>query len=306
MSSVERGESFAEWESFLSESYVPLAVDPDRGAEFHGAIHRSRMAGFDLSTISSSAQRIRRTKRGIARTEGEFLLGSIVVEGIGRLHQDGRVAVVRAGDMVFYDTSRPYHWEIDESWAQVVVQTPLESVRAEAGAELGKMPTAVALGSHTAAGVVATFFRDLARIEQAAPEHANVLADNGLTLLASAVRLAAGELPTGPPAQALVREHVLAYMRRRCTDPRLNVDEIAQACLLSRRSLYRVFGDEGVGAALRRMRVETARALLLGDRARSMASVAASSGFSSERQFFRAFRWEMGMTPGEFREAHGT
>ncbi|MFD3507601.1 helix-turn-helix domain-containing protein [Nocardia sp. NPDC058666] len=294
-------QSFAEWESLLSESYVPLAVEPDREAVFHGNIARTSMPGFDLSTISGSGQRIRRTKRGIARTEGEFLLVSILTQGSGRLHQDGRVAVVGAGDMVLYDTSRPYHWEMDASWAHVVVQTPLESVRDNSTV----VPTAVAVRAASPGGVVAGFFRDLARIQQIAPDQANVLADNGIALLASAVRLAAGELPTGLAGEALGREHVLAYMRRRFTDPGLTVDEIARACLLSRRSLYRVFDEGGIGAELRRMRVEHARALLVGERGRSMASIALASGFASDRQFFRAFRCEVGMTPGEYREAHG-
>ncbi|MFJ2665114.1 helix-turn-helix domain-containing protein [Nocardia fluminea] len=296
-------ESFAEWESLLSESYVPLMVEPGDGGTFHGRIERSSQPGFELSTVSAGGQRIRRTRRGIAKTEGEFLLVSILTEGSGLLHQDDRVALVRPGDMVFYDTSRPYHWDLDGQWSQVVVQTPLEVLRQQLGPGGFPLPTAVTVTADSAGGVVAGFFRDLARIQQSAPGHAAVLADNGVKLLASAVRLASGEIPSGQPAQALSREQVLSFMRTRCADPSLTIDDIARACLVSRRTLYRLFGDveDGLSAVLRRMRVECARTLLTRDPGRATATVALASGFASERHFFRAFRLETGMTPGEFR-----
>ncbi|MFC9661396.1 helix-turn-helix domain-containing protein [Nocardia sp. NPDC127606] len=296
-------ESFAEWESLLSESYVPLMADPSGDGTFHGRIERSSQPGFDLSTVSASSQRIRRTRRGIANTDGEFLLVSILTEGSGLLHQDGRIALVRPGDMVFYDTSRPYHWDLGGPWSQVVVQTPLEVLRQHLGPGGSPLPTALTVTADSAGGVVAGFFRDLARIQQSAPGHATVLADNGVKLLASAVRLASGEIPSGQPAQALSREQVLAFMRTRCADPSLTIDDIARACLVSRRTLYRLFGDveDGLSAVLRRMRVECARTLLARDPGRATATVALASGFASERHFFRAFRLETGMTPGEFR-----
>ncbi len=296
-------ESFAEWESLLSESYVPLMADLRGEDAFHGRIERSSQPGFDLSTISASGQRIRRTRRGIAKTDGEFLLASIMTHGAGRLHQDGRIAAVRPGDMVFYDTSRPYHWDLDGPWAQVVVQTPLADLRQHLDTAESGLPTAVTITADSAGGVVSGFFRDLARIQQGAPDHATILADNGVKLLASAVRLASGEVPSGAPAQALSREQVLAFMRTRCVDASLTIDDIARACLVSRRTLYRLFGDveDGIGAVLRRMRVECARTLLVRDPGRSTATIALASGFASERHFFRAFRLETGMTPGEFR-----
>ncbi|MFF2087744.1 helix-turn-helix domain-containing protein [Nocardia sp. NPDC058176] len=297
-------ESLARWESFLSESYVPLVVDPDRGRPCHGEIQRERLPGFDLSTISVSSQRIRRTRSGIARTDGEFWVASVLTEGFGVLRQDDRIAAVRPGEMVFYDTTRPYQWDIDDSCTQVIVMAPLDAVREQLGGENTTLPTAVTVAADSAGGVVAGFFRDLARVTQAAPTRASVLADSGVALFASAVKLAAGELPVGQPAQTLTREQVLTFMRARCTDPALTVDEIARACLVSRRSLYRLFDEvgEGLSTVLRRMRVERAQSMLVGDPTRSTASIGVAAGFSSERHFFRAFRVETGMTPGEYRQ----
>lgn len=297
------GEAFAQWEASLSESYVPLAVDPERDQAFHGWIVRGSMPGFELSTVGASGQRIRRTKSGIAHTDGEFLFVSIITSGFGRMHQDGRIAVVRPGDMVFYDTTRPYHWDLDGSWSQVVARVPLALLGEHVPTDRSALPTAVTVQADSPGGVVAGFFRDLARIQQNAPEQATVLAANGVKLLASAITLAGGSVPSGSSAQALSREQVLSFMRARCTDAGLTVDEIARACLVSRRSLYRLFDEtgDGLSTVLRRMRVECAQVLLIRDTGRSTASIAQASGFASERHFFRAFRVETGMTPGEYR-----
>lgn len=299
------GEAFAQWESFLSESYVPLAVEPAPDPSFHGRIVRGSLPGFELSTVGASAQRIRRTRRGIAGTDGEFLFVSILTDGFGRLHQDGRIAVVRPGDMVFYDTTRTYHWDLEGAWEQVVARVPLSLLDEYLAVDRGALPTATTVSADSPGGIVAAFLRDLARIQQSAPGQATVLADNGVRLLASAITLAGGVRPSGESAQALTREQVLAYMRANCTDPGLTVDMIARACLTSRRSLYRLFDDpgEGLSAVLRRMRVERARGMLVFDTERSTTAIAYAAGFASERHFFRAFRVETGMTPGEYRVA---
>ncbi len=297
--------SFAEWESLLSENYVPLTVDLNGDDMLHGRIQRTSQPDFDLSTISASAQRIRRTPRGIAKTSSGFLLASIVTAGSGLLYQDDRVALVQPGDMVFYDTTRPYQWDLRGPWAKVVVQTPLEVLRQQLGSNRSPLPTAVTIPADSAGAVVAGFFRDLARIHQSDPGHASVLADNGVKLLASAVRMAWGDLPSSQSTQPVSREQVVAFMRTRCTEPSLTVDDIAHACLVSRRTLYRLFSDveDGLSAVLRRMRVECARTLLAHEPGRATATIALASGFASERHFFRAFRLETGMTPGEFRIA---
>ncbi|MFC4124760.1 helix-turn-helix domain-containing protein [Nocardia rhizosphaerae] len=298
------GEAFAQWESFLSESYVPLAVEPGQERPFHGRIVRGgAMPGFELSTVGGSAQRVRRTRSGIADTDGEFLFVSILTAGFGRMHQDGRIGVVRPGDMVFYDTTRTYHWDLEGSWEQVVARVPLDLLDEHLSIDRAALPTATTIPAGSAGGVVAAFFRDLARIQRSAPADAAVLAGSGVKLVASVIALAGGERPSGQSAQALTREQVLSYMRTNCGDPGLTVDSIAHACLMSRRSLYRLFDEQGEGLStvLRRMRIERAKSMLALDTQRPAAAIAHASGFASERHFFRAFRVATGMTPGEYR-----
>jgi AraC-like DNA-binding protein len=163
--------------------------------------------------------------------------------------------------------------------------------------------TARALAQGTPGGVVAAFFTSLFGVAQGSSEHSGMLVPHAIGLLSAAASFAARAEPGTEAAEALAHERVLEYLRRHLADPRLDAAAVAKACHASRRTLYRMFGDEGVAARLRRMRIEQAQAMLLAEPGRPVASVGFACGFDSESGFYRAFRAAAGMTPGEYRRA---
>ncbi|MFI6866098.1 helix-turn-helix domain-containing protein [Nocardia sp. NPDC050406] len=300
-------EVFDRWEASLSDFYVPLAVTPGGSGSFRGWISRGRYADVELSTLGAAPQHVRRTRSLIARTDDEFLTATIQTRGRGRMYQDDRVADVGPGTMVFYDSTRPYRFDLETEWSMAVVQVPLRRLR-EHGIGTDDLPTAIALPGTSPAGLVSRYFRQVADLQDAGSEEAARLAGPALDLLAAAVSFASGIAVSQRSAAALGREQVLAFMRAHCADPALTVDRIADGCVMSRRTLYRIFDDleEGPAAALRRMRVERACQLLLREPPLSIAAVANYSGFLTERHFYRAFRHEKGMTPAVFRMSEPT
>ncbi|WP_156910257.1 helix-turn-helix domain-containing protein [Nocardia mangyaensis] len=304
-----RGEACQRWEAEMVQTYVPLAVDIDPELPFFGRVVTGSLADtadFRMTALEGRNQEFRRSKSHIARSDEQYLLASIQTKGRARLNQDGRSALILPGEMTFFDTSRPYRWSEGASFEQVVVQVPIRLLREQPGLGQGEFPTAITIPAASAAGVVAGFFRNLARIRAVSPDQAEVLSAGALDLFGSAVSLAAGDRPIDVPADAFNREHVLAFLRDHYTDPDLTVDEVAHACYISRRSLFRIFDgtSESLNTTLRRMRVRHAKILLARDRSRLPAAVAFDSGFASERNFYRVFHEETGMTPGEYRQAH--
>ncbi|MEV6069758.1 AraC family transcriptional regulator [Nocardia sp. NPDC052001] len=296
-------EAFERWEAHVSAAYVPLAVSPMPTGLFRGHIEHARYGDMELTVVGSTPQLIHRTGSLIARTEDEFLLASIPLSGSARLRQDDRVAEVGPGGIVFYDTSRPYDWEFDQEWEQVVLQVPMSKLRERYGVMGAEVPTAKHFSRESAPGVVAQFFRSVARLRRDDPGGAALLAEPGMDLLAAAVVAASGGAPRDQSADALNRQRVLSFMRENCADPDLGVDRIAEGCRMSRRTLYRVFGEfeGGPGAVLRRMRIERSCELLRTAPQLPLSAVAKASGFLTERSFYRSFRTEMGTTPGAFR-----
>ncbi|MGW4248995.1 AraC-like ligand-binding domain-containing protein [Nocardia sp. NPDC004722] len=296
-------EAFERWEAQVTAAYVPLAVSPIPTGRFRGYIEHARYDELDLSVIGSTPQVIQRTDSLIARSNEEYLLASIPTQGTARLHQDGRVADVGPGGIVFYDSTRPYHWDARQDFEQVVVQVPLSRLQERYGLDGKEIPTATIFSPDTAPGIVAQFFRGVAALQRTDPTGAAILAEPGMDLMAAAVTAAAGRTPRDQSADALNRQRVLAFMRSHCADPDLGVDRIAEGCSMSRRTLYRVFGEfeGGPGTVLRRMRIERACDLLRNAPQLPLSAVAKAAGFLTERSFYRSFRLEMGTTPGSFR-----
>ena len=82
------------------------------------------------------------------------------------------------------------------------------------------------------------------------------------------------------------------------------MDAVASACGVSRRTLYRIVGNDGVATRLRRMRIDRAKAMLVSRPDRPVGAIAAACGFDSESGFHRAFRAATGHTPRGYVAAH--
>lgn len=298
--SVPAARAFEYWRDLICDTFVQLAASPIAAAPFAGRIEHVAMDEVELSTVSAGGHEVRRTKRLIARSDDESVLASIQVVGTGYVLQDGRVAELRPGAMAFYDSSRPYTLRFAGPFEQVVVQLPRRLLSAST---LGGA-TAVALDPHGSGHLVADFFVGLARQQRSDRAGVTVLAPHAVGLLRSALGIAAGAAPDARSVAALDRARVVAHLRRHADNPDLNMDSVAAACHLSRRTLFRLFADEPEGAAgtLRRLRVERAKVLLRSDPRRSLAAVAACCGFAGQAQLHRAFRVVTGSTPALYRE----
>lgn len=302
---VDSSQAFEYWNDLICDTFVQLTAAPTCPGDFTGQITHAEVGGLEISTVRAGGQRVRRTPQLIARAGEQYLLASIQTRGRGRVEQDGRVAVLDPGAMALYDSTRPYTLHFDDAFEQVVVKVPLVDILAESGLRDAGQVTAVDLGGGGPTGVVASFFQGLSRAYATDPEGTAALAAHGRGLMASALTLSAGRPLQERPACSLTQERVRAFLRSRHSDPDLCVDDIARCCLVSRRSLYRLFETDpgGVGGLLRRVRIEHAQALLRADPFRSVESIASACGFAGDRQFYRLFRQETGRTPGEFRAA---
>ncbi|MGW4529462.1 AraC family transcriptional regulator [Nocardia sp. NPDC004340] len=302
-SEVSARQAFEQWEALVADAVLPSIVEPIGAGPWHGKLRYTQFDRSSLTLMTSSAQRVVRTKRQLEQAAGDFLLVNIVVEGSNWTEQSGRITEGGAGTIAFYDSARPIESRTTENAVSTIVRAPMDAVLDHAGLVRDELPIAKALPATGAMGVVADFFRGMARLgAEETGRAADVLESQVTSMLSSALLLANGHSSPGPADSVFTRQQVLAVLRKRYTDPDLTVDEVAHACLVSRRTLYRVCEEIGGPAALvRQMRVEHARRLLRADPTRPLSAVAAASGFATDRHFYRAFRQETGVTPGQFR-----
>ena len=292
-------EAFAYWSEVISAMIVRVTAEPVEEARFRGRLQHVPCGDIALTTVTAGGKRLRHTRTMIGKEDEEFLLVSVQLDGSARIEQDGRTAVLTAGTMAFGDSTRPYALHFDAPHSQLVVQVPKQGINVPDTRRL----TARTLGHGTPGAAVSAFLTSLSELARTAPGQAALLVPHAVGLLSAAASFAAMTEPTPLAGEALLRQRITEFLQRNLADARLDAEAIARACNVSRRSLYRVAGGEGVAAQLRHIRIERARQLLVGHPHWPVGSVAAACGFDSESGFHRAFRDATGQTPGGYRQA---
>ncbi|MBW0271290.1 hypothetical protein ATM97_10745 [Nocardia sp. MH4] len=296
-------DAFGFWADLVGSALTEVSIAPTVDGEFAGRIRSADFGDVAVGTVRVQGHELRRTRRHIARA-GEFhVIGSVVLGGRAEVEHAGHRVVLTPGSMIFYDTSRPIRWRSDGPIEDLTIRVPRQRVVDFLGIRAEALPAGMMLGAGGVGATLARFFQRVAELHYSDPAAAGMLAASGIDLVGAAAVIAAGGRPGHAQAEAMSSQRVLDYVRANFTDPGLTVDRIADACRVSRRTLYRIVAEfeGGLGAVLRGLRVERARKLLEAGDIGSIATVAAASGFATERQFYRVFREVTGMTPGEYR-----
>ncbi|MEJ2860113.1 AraC family transcriptional regulator [Actinomycetospora flava] len=299
---VDQDHAFDYWRDLICDAFVQLSARPVLPGPFAGSIAHRALGEVELSTVTADAQRVDRTRSLIARSHEDYLLASVQLEGFGEVCQDGRVAGLRAGSMAFYDSTRPYTLEFGDHFRQLVVQVP----RAALPVARVRDATAVALCGPGPGRLVTDFFVGLAR--EAQDGHpAPGLVPHAVGLFEYALGLAGSSAPGPEVTDAAVRQTVHRAIARMAGEPGVSAEDVAAACHVSRRTLFRVLAAEGrsLRELLRDERVRRARVVLRAEPRLPIAAVAGRCGFAGEAQLHRAFREVVGVSPGSYRAGSG-
>ncbi|WP_315902857.1 helix-turn-helix domain-containing protein [Streptomyces salinarius] len=246
---------------------------------------------------------------------------ALIESGRQRIDQARNQAVVGKGDMVLYDSSRPFDSAAERCAAgagarSALLQFPkamlpfparrldrLLAVRLDARQGAGRLLAQFLAGTAKECGLCTPLVR--ARLGNTAVD------------LATAVIAQYLNSEDAVPADSRRRAQFLgitAFIEQHLGDPSLTVGEIASAHHMSTRSLHRLFQEHGhsVGAWIRDRRMGRCGHDLadpLQDHL-SIGAVAARWGFGRAADFTRAFRARHGTTPSAYRRraqgpAHG-
>jgi AraC-like DNA-binding protein len=297
------------WAQLGSSTFVPLQC---RAAEdsFHGVLTATTVGHLQLARLRASAHEVARTKKMIARNDPGVIKLGLQVNGTGRLAQDGRQAELKRGDLVLYDTTRPYTLQMSGTGTETVVLMFSAAALGVPAPALGGLTATRLRGDEGIGALVSPF---LGRLAGVAPQlDPMVTAEMGRTVLdlvGTLVRhrldLGAGEPQSAHRARL---EIIKAWIGAHLGEPELNPETVAAAHHISVRYLYRLFETEGTSVArwIRTLRLQGCRRDLA-DPALAQVGVgalAARWGMPDPAGFSRAFRSVYGESPRAFRARH--
>jgi AraC-like DNA-binding protein len=299
---------FASWRSLVSEAFVPLNVTSNATENFHAKLRSRSLGDVFVSEVGANPHSVERTPALIAAGDTPFYKLSLQLAGTGILMQDGREAILSAGDMAIYDTGRPYTLSFAADFRTLVLMFPQSVIDLPRDA-VAQITAHRIAGDQGIARVVSPFLAHLTENLERLTSHSAVrLAHNTVDLVTTMLNSELDVHVDGHNAShraALVHD-IRAYIDDHLSDSHLSPASIASANFISTRHLHGVFKDQGVtvSAWIRSRRLEHCRRdladALFADRPVSV--IAARWGFTDASHFSRLFRSTFGEPPTEFRE----
>ncbi|MPY55751.1 AraC-like ligand-binding domain-containing protein [Streptomyces spongiae] len=298
----ERAERF---QQVASDVFAPLSIRPGAVDE-GGTLDCARPGRVLVTRITGGPCTVRRTPSLIGSGDRELVKVALHGRGRAGVEQDGRQCLPGPGDLVVYETTRPYELRFWEPFDLVVLGIP----RTLLGPFGDRLPSRTASAVPTDGGggrLAASLLRDAAGdLDACTGGGAPHLAD----ALVSVVLSALAEQPVDVSATDDLGDRILTYCLGRLSDPRLSPESVARAHHVSVRHLHKVLRQRGVtlaswirGRRLERIRRDLADPALVD---RNVAVIAARWGILDATHLSRALRAECGQSASEIREAAGT
>ncbi|MER6026251.1 helix-turn-helix domain-containing protein [Streptomyces sp. NPDC001851] len=300
------------WVAATTESLVPNRFTfPDR-ATFGARLQAMPLGASQLCALSYAALYSRRTPALIRQSDPEHYQVGLIRSGRQGIDQARRRALVGAGDLVLYDSSRPFDAVVPTSRPRsesLLLQFPKNRLPLPER-QIARLLAVPIPGSHGVGRLLADFLGTLA-----AEEAAYTVRDR-FRLEGTAIDLVAATLAHHldrdgdlPPES---RQHVLfmqisAYIEQHLADPDLGPARLAAVHHISLRHLHRIFQERHttVAGLIRQTRLDRCRRDLADPAQRGIAvhTIAARWGFQDAAAFSRTFRTTTGCSPTEYRAA---
>ncbi|MDT3397950.1 helix-turn-helix domain-containing protein [Streptomyces sp. B1866] len=306
-----KADRFAWWHDMTYSALVATAMHTPHADGFHAAADVMDLGLGQITAMTYQPMTVERTPKLIRLSDPGYYQVSLTVHGSMGLAQSRRDVSFGPGDLVIYDSSRPFSgFAAAEPGAvkHIVAQVPqsLVPVRPDL---LDRLVATRLPGDHGFARLLAHFLTQVtAQAHHYQPSDTPRLLTVLLDLLAATV---AQHLDDPAALTPESRRHTLflrirAHIHRHLSDPDLSPARIAAAHHISLRTLHRLFRPQGttVAAYIRHQRLQAAHRDLADPRlaSRPIHAIATSWGFPRAEDFTRAFRTAYGIPPRDYRQ----
>ncbi len=305
----------AAWRDAVCDTFVRLECTPERSAPMHGRIEAGLLGNLHVARVTSSPQRVERTRERAAQDDQAFVLLSLQYRGRTVVRQGDHEAVLTPGCIAFYDTARPYTLTLPQDFDQIVLHLPRDMVDASVPRGLDHMAQKLSASNPFAQTIIALGPQLLAMTNTARPGMAARTAAAAVELISLALDSLSEQTQTptdiaaSPRAPSAVAD-ALAWRARelighQLDDAALTPTRLASQMHVSLRRLQEIFHNQGttLSDCIWDARLEFARGLLVAatQRQESVSLIAMRSGFSDVAHFCRRFKQRFGVSPSEYR-----
>lgn len=295
---------FPYWKEVLCEAYI--ALNPAREGElpFHGEVRAHLLDSINVTTISSSRQKVHRGRLEISRMPQEVYFLNLQVKGQCRMMQGGREALLEPGDFSLVDSTEPYLNDYcSDDWTQYSFRIPralLKPLLRQADKQ-----TAIRItNANPIASIAVDYLKSIAQNVEHVEAAATPIANHIVELVAMAAGVSAGEEDRARGAlRAQLSRSLVQFISANAADPELTPAKAAHHFRISVRYVHLLLEESGetFSRLLLRHRLERCADALRAEASGPISEIAFRWGFNDLSHFSRTFRGHFGMAPREYR-----
>ncbi|MFF4779328.1 helix-turn-helix domain-containing protein [Microtetraspora fusca] len=302
--SVPPHESLDFWHDAVLATLVGMEIATE-GRTYDAAMRTDHLGDLQITTVECDPGRVHRAPRFIARGDGRHVFVALQSTGRAQVEQDGRTTELRAGDIGFFETIRPFRTTFPEHFRLKIFVVP-RGLLARSEADLRQLTARAVRPSGGLPALLAPLLERLADTSDGyATPMAERLAATVIDLVAATAAAQLGEDPAElPGADRVLLLRIKTFVRWHLSDPGLTPQVIADAHGISVRYLHRLFeaGDTTLCRWIRELRLQECRRELAARAPGSvgLGQVARRWGFTSPARFSKAFRSSFGLSPTDW------
>jgi len=298
-STVKDTERYAYWHDVLFRFFCRAESERLNDRAFNASLAWSPFGCLEVSDIRCEALRYERSTGILRSAPNDDFLVSVLLEGEGRLSQQGRFAKQLPGDLVVYDGAQGFVYEFPQPYRMILLKIPRRALLSRV-ADAERLTSVVIRGDSALGSLAGSMIRHTAAVEL--PGDTSAAARVGASLIDVLAATMETELTGRERAcdrHVALLNRAKDYIRAHLDDPDLDLDSVANAIYVSPRTLNRLFASEGTPVMrwLWKERLERSHRALTEGRAGQVTEVALTYGFKSMSHFSRTFKEAYGVAP---------
>ena len=297
------------WNDLACSTFTPIVADATDSRNFSPSLIRGRIGDLRIGAVSSSPSVVHHGREHVARTREALFFLQVQLTGNSVNRQDGREAILGAGDFTMFDATRPYQMLFEAPNKVLVIGIPAALMQRQVASPESVVARRMQY-DESVNRLLSDFAHALWRqclttdLQPVAPNLVSAL----LNLVGGAYCARSQPCADGSAHLESLRLRIIHFIEDNLCDCDLSPAKIAAMLRTSPRYVHTIFSRRGetVSQYIRRRRLEEcARLLANAPRgARTISDIAFDYGFASCTNFGKVFREQYGVTPTEYRRQH--
>jgi len=300
--SLDTKDRFSYWNDVVTKHYAPCQGHSDDSAKFNATTTVHSLGSTELSSVTSESIRYDRRAVDLKSIPREDIFVSVMLEGEGYFEQNGRQLYHKSGDVLIYDSGKPYSFNYTTAYKAMLLRLPRPLVQVKIS-KLDDLGGTVLNDNSAYARLIRSLLTE-SSIIASSPEliQETDFIIPTLDMLTTAIhRATEGSVQASGSSSNKLLNEIKAFARAHITDEDLTLEQIAACKNISLRTLSRLFAESGETPRnwLQNQRICSAYDAIVNKKVSNVTEAALTFGFKDISHFSRSFKNTYGCSPKE-------